>query len=191
MRMYGAEIGRTRGGCLPGQGVAGQLQTPEDVINVTILDDAGFVRVRRASRLDGADGDESLGSCARSRRISSPIGGAWVTVISTKGDGMAPFVFKGGLNGGSGPYGRRRLPAGFSVLIPSALIERPVDVHVENPGETAYIDLLLYWFEKAGLACENVGDAYLHYHFPEMPRRAFDARSRSSVGAGISPVGRP
>ena len=56
----------------------------------------------------------------------------------------------------------------FSVLIASALSEKPVDIHVRNPGETAYIDLLLYWFEKAGLAFENLEGCMNTISFREM-----------------------
>jgi 3-phosphoshikimate 1-carboxyvinyltransferase len=51
-----------------------------------------------------------------------------------------------------------------------------VEIFVRNPGERAYIDLLLYWFDKVGLRYENVGQKHEHYIFPgNDPPRAFDA----------------
>jgi 3-phosphoshikimate 1-carboxyvinyltransferase len=122
-------------------------------------------------------GDESLRKLRKiTRNFIPPFRELGVTVISTKEDGMAPFVFKGRVNGGVAHMDGVGCQPVFSVLIASALSEKPVELYVENPGETAYIDLLLYWFNKAGLAFENVGNQYRHYRFPgNPPPRPFDA----------------
>jgi 3-phosphoshikimate 1-carboxyvinyltransferase len=63
----------------------------------------------------------------------------------------------------------------FSVLIASALSEKQVEIFVNNPGETAYIDLLLFWFEKVGMKFKN--DQHKHYSFPgNKPPKPFDAK---------------
>lgn len=90
---------------------------------------------------------------------------------------MAPFVFKGKVNGGVAHMDGVGCQPVFSVLVASALSEKPVDIYVENPGETAYIDLLLYWFDKVGLHYENIDAQYTHYVFPgNTPPRSFDAK---------------
>jgi 3-phosphoshikimate 1-carboxyvinyltransferase len=64
----------------------------------------------------------------------------------------------------------------FSILIASAFSQKPVEVFARNPGERAYIDLLLYWFRKVGLHYENVENKHEHYRFPgNNPPQAFDA----------------
>jgi len=170
MRMYGAEITEPEAGVFRVRGVAGQLQTPEDVINVNNSGTMLVFVAGVAAACPGwtiLTGDESLRKLRKiTKNFIAPLEELGVTVISTKGDGMAPFVFKGRVNGGEAHMDGVGCQPVFSVLIPSALSRKPVDVHIENPGETAYIDLLLYWFQKAGLSFENVGGTYRHYHFP-------------------------
>jgi len=179
MRLYGAEIQEIEPEVFQVQGVAGQLRTPEDVINVNNSGTMLVFIAGVAAACPGwtiLTGDESLRKLRKiTRNFIPPFQELGVTVISTKEDGMAPFVFKGKVNGGMANMDGVGCQPVFSVLIASALSEKPVEVHVENPGETAYIDLLLYWFDKAGLAYENVGNRYRHYRFPgNPPPRPFD-----------------
>jgi 3-phosphoshikimate 1-carboxyvinyltransferase len=161
--------------------VAGELGTPEDIINVNNSGTMLVFVAGVAAACPGwtvLTGDESLRKLRKiTKNFIAPLEELGVTVISTKGDGMAPFVFKGKVDGGVAHMDGIGCQPVFSVLIPSALSGKPVDVHVENPGETAYIDLLLYWFDRAGLRYENVGGAYRHYRFPgNAAPRPFDAR---------------
>lgn len=179
MRLYGAEIQEIEPDVFRVQGVAGQLRTPDDVINVN---NSGTMLVFIAGVAAACagwtilTGDESLRKLRKiTRNFIAPFQELGVTVISTKEDGMAPFVFKGKVNGGAAHMDGVGCQPVFSVLIASALSQKPVEVFVNNPGETAYIDLLLYWFTKAGLAWENIGNQYRHYRFPgNPPPRPFD-----------------
>ncbi len=179
MRLYGAEIQEIEPEVFQVQGVAGKLRTPEDIINVNNSGTMLVFIAGVAAACPGwtiLTGDESLRTLRKiTRNFIPPFQELGVTVISTKGDGMAPFVFKGKVNGGTAHMDGVGCQPVFSVLIASVLSEKPVDVHVENPGETAYLDLLLYWFTKAGLAFENVKNEYQHYRFPgNPPPRPFD-----------------
>jgi 3-phosphoshikimate 1-carboxyvinyltransferase len=180
MRLYGAEIQEAEPGVFRIQGVAGKLRTPEDVINVNNSGTMLVFIAGVAAACPGwtiLTGDESLRKLRKiTRNFIAPFHELGITVISTKGDGMAPFVFKGKVNGGTAHMDGVGCQPVFSVLIASALSEKPVNVYVDNPGETAYVDLLLYWFSKAGLAWENVGNQYRRYRFPgNPPPRPFDA----------------
>lgn len=180
MRLYGAGIEEIEPDVFQVKGVAGELQTPEDIINVNNSGTMLVFIAGVAAACPGwtiLTGDESLRKLRKiTRNFLAPFQELGVTVISTKEDGMAPFVFKGKVDGGVAHMDGIGCQPVFSVLIASALSEKPVDVYVENPGETAYIDLLLYWFAKAGLAFENVGNEYRHYRFPgNPPPRPFDA----------------
>jgi 3-phosphoshikimate 1-carboxyvinyltransferase len=180
MRMYGAEIRELEPEVFQVKGVAGKLRTPEDVINVNNSGTMLVFIAGVAAACPGwtiLTGDESLRKLRKiTRNFIPPFQELGVTVISTKEDGMAPFVFKGKVNGGTARMDGVGCQPVFSVLIASALSEKPVEVYVDNPGETAYIDLLLYWFAKAGLACQNIGNQYRHYQFPgNPPPRPFDA----------------
>ena len=173
MRLYGAEIQQTEAEVFQVQGVAGRLRTPEDVVNVNNSGTMLVFLAGVAAACPGwtvLTGDESLRKLRKiTRNFIAPFQELGVTVISTKEDGMAPFVFKGKVNGGTTRMDGTGCQPVFSLLIASALSEKPVEIYVDNPGETAYIDLLLYWFDKAGLAYENVENRHRHYRFPGNP----------------------
>jgi 3-phosphoshikimate 1-carboxyvinyltransferase len=173
MRLYGADIQEIEKETFQVRGVAGQLRTPEDVINVNNSGTMLVFIAGVAAACPGwtvLTGDESLRKLRKiTRNFIAPLQELGVTVISTKQDGMAPFVFKGKVNGGTTRMDGVGCQPVFSVLIASALSPKPVEIYVDNPGETAYIDLLLYWFDKAGLAYENVGNRHQRYKFPGNP----------------------
>jgi len=179
MRMFGAEIKEIEKNVFQIKGVGGKLKTPEDVINVN---NSGTMLVFIAGVAAAAPGwtvltgDESLRKLRKvTKNFIPPFQELGITVISTKGDGMAPFVFKGKVNGGVAHMDGTCCQPVFSVLIASALSEKPVEIFVDNPGETAYIDLLLYWFDKVGLKYKN--DQHKHYSFlgNQLPK-SFDVK---------------
>jgi 3-phosphoshikimate 1-carboxyvinyltransferase len=179
MRLYGAAIQEIELDVFQVKGVAGKLRTPDDVINVNNSGTMLVFIAGVAAACPGwtvLTGDESLRKLRKiTRNFISPFQELGITVISTKEDGMAPFVFKGKVNGGIAHIDGVGCQPVFSVLIASALSEKPVEIYVDNPGETAYIDLLLYWFDKAGLAYENVANQYRLYKFPgNLPPRPFE-----------------
>ncbi len=180
MRMYGARIEEVEPGVFRVEGVGGRLQTPDDIINVNNSGTMLFFVAGVAAACPGwsvITGDESIRTLRKiSRNLFEPFEALGVQIISTKNDGMAPLVIRGKVNGGVAHMDGVGCQPVFSVLIASAFSERPVDVFVTNPGERAYIDLLLYWFRKVGLNYENIGNNYEHYRFPgNRPPRAFDA----------------
>jgi len=177
MRMYGADIRQVDAETFEVRGVAGQLQTPDDVINVNNSGTMLVFIAGVAAACPGwtiLTGDESLRKLRKiTRNFLPPFEELGITVISTKEDGMAPFVFKGKVNGGTAHMDGTGCQPVFSVLIAAALSPQPVDLYVSTPGETPYIDLLLYWFDKVGLRYEHHN--YEHYHFPgNQPPRPFD-----------------
>ncbi len=180
MRLYGAQIEELEKDVLfRVRGVAGKLQTPADIINVNNSGTMLVFIAGVAAACPGwtvLTGDESLRTLRKiTRHFIEPFNELGVTCISTKGDGMAPFIFKGKVSGGSTRINGISCQPVFSLLVAAACSPEPVDITVDNPGETDYIDLLLYWFDRAGLRYENVGGTYTHYHLPgNPPPRAFD-----------------
>ena len=180
MRQYGARIEELEPGSrFRVTGIAGRLQTPEDIINVNNSGTMLVFVAGVAAACPGwtvLTGDESLRKLRKiTRHFVKPFNELGVTCISTKGDGMAPFIFKGRVDGGQTRINGISCQPVFSLLIAAACSEKPVDIFVDNPGETDYIDLLLYWFDKAGLDYDNVGGRYTHYHLPgNPPPRPFD-----------------
>jgi len=179
MKMFGAKINEIEKNIFQIKGVGGKLKTPEDIINVnnsgTMLTFIAGVAAA-TSGWTVLTGDESLRKLRKvTKNFIKPFQELGITVISTKGDGMAPFVFKGKVNGGVAHMDGTCCQPVFSVLIASALSEKPVEIFVDNPGETAYIDLLLYWFDKVGLKYKN--DQHKHYSFlgNQLPK-SFDVK---------------
>ncbi|KKT48031.1 MAG: 3-phosphoshikimate 1-carboxyvinyltransferase [Candidatus Gottesmanbacteria bacterium GW2011_GWA2_44_17] len=179
MKMFGAKIEEIEKNVFQIKGVAGKLQTPEDIINVNNSGTMLAFIAGVAAACPGwiiLTGDESLRKLRKiTKNFISPFKELGITVISTKNDGMAPFVFKGKVNGGIAHMDGTGCQPVFSVLIASALSEKPVEIFVSNPGETAYINLLLYWFDKVGLKYKN--NQHQHYSFPgNKPPKSFDAK---------------
>jgi 3-phosphoshikimate 1-carboxyvinyltransferase len=180
MRMYGAKIEEIEKNVFRVEGVGGKLQTPADIINVNNSGTMLFFVAGVAGACPGwsvITGDESIRTLRSiSKNLFDPFQELGVEIISTKDDGMAPLLIKGKVNGGIAHMDGIGCQPVFSVLIASAFSEKPVEIFVRNPGERAYIDLLLYWFDKAGLQYENVDHKHEHYIFPgNKPPRAFDA----------------
>ena len=180
MRMYGANIEEIENDVFRVEGVGGNLQTPADVITVNNSGTMLFFVAGVAAACPGwsvITGDESIRTLRKiSKNLFEPFQELGVEIISTKNDGMAPLVIKGKANGGVAHMDGVGCQPVFSVLIASAFSEKPVEVFARNPGERAYIDLLLYWFRKVGLQYENVANRHEHYKFPgNKPPQAFDA----------------
>src|SRR5947209_7562249 len=180
MRMYGAKIEESAKNVFRVAGVGGNLHTPADVINVNNSGTMLFFVAGVAAACPGwsvITGDESIRTLRKiSKNLFEPFQALGVEIISTKNDGMAPLLIKGKVHGGVAHMDGVGCQPVFSVLIASALSEKPVEVFARNPGERAYIDLLLYWFRKVGLRYENVENKHEHYTFPgNTPPRAFDA----------------
>jgi len=180
MRMYGAKIEEIEKNVFRVEGVGGNAQTPADVINVNNSGTMLFFVAGVAAACPGwsvITGDESIRTLRKiSKNLFEPFQALGVEIISTKNDGMAPLAIKGKVNGGVAHMDGVGCQPVFSVLIASALSEKPVEVFARRPGERAYIDLLLYWFRKVGLRYENVAHQHEHYTFPgNKPPQAFDA----------------
>jgi 3-phosphoshikimate 1-carboxyvinyltransferase len=168
MRMFGASVEDLGGNVHKVSGVSGKPQTPDNIINVrnsgTMLFFIAGVAAAGAG-LTVITGDESIRTLRRvSQNLFRPFKELGVTIISTKNDGMAPLIIQGPVNGGVAHMDGIGCQPVFSVLIASALSSEPVDIFVENPGETAYIETLLFWFKKVGIQVVNVDGAYTHYH---------------------------
>ncbi len=169
MRMYGANIEKIRTNIFKVTGVGAKLKTPPDVINVGNSGTMLFFLAGVAALCSGwsvITGDESIRLLRKiSKNLFPPFKQLGIKIISTKNDGMAPLIIKGKVKKKIGYMNGFGCQPVFSVLIAAALSRKKVDIFVENPGETAYIELLLYWFRKVGIKFENVGGNYTHYKF--------------------------
>lgn len=170
MRLYGAKIEEVEKNVFRVEGVGGRLQVPADIINVNNSGTMFFFLAGVAAACSGwsvITGDESIRTLRKiSKNLFKPFQDLGVEIISTKNDGMAPLLIKGKVNGGVAHMDGIGCQPVFSVLLAAAFSQEPVEIFVDNPGERAYIDLLLYWFRQAGLRYENVDNKHEHYIFP-------------------------
>ncbi len=171
MTMFGAKIEKeSEKNIYQVKGVAGQPQTPENIINVGNSGTMLFFAAGVSAACPGwsvITGDESIRKLRKiSKNLFVPYKELGINIISTKDDGMAPLLIKGGIKCGKAHMDGVGCQPVFSVLIASALSPKPVEIFTKNPGECAYIDLLLFWFDKVGLKYENVGNKHMHYIFP-------------------------
>lgn len=191
MRMFGAIIEEVNPQTFKVKGVAGKLIPPNDVINVVNSGTMLFFVAGVAAACPGwsvITGDESIRTLRKiSKNLFKPFEELGVEIISTKNDGMAPLLIKGKVNGGVAHMDGIGCQPVFSVLIASAFSKKPVEIFVQNPGEKAYIDLLLFWFKKVGLKFENIN--HEHYKFPgnQLPK-AFDATIPFEWSASAYPL---
>lgn len=170
LRMYGAKITEVKKNVFEITGVGNKLQTPIDCININNSGTMLFFIIGLAAACPGwsiISGDESIRTLRKiSEKLLEPYQELGITFISTKNDGMAPFIIKGGINGGIAHMDGIGCQPVFSVLLSAALSSEPIEIFVRNPGEKAYIDLLLYWFTKVGIKYKNINQEYSHYIFP-------------------------
>ena len=101
--MFGATIKEIDKNIFEVSGVAGKLQTPEDIINVNNSGTMLAFIAGVAAACPGftvLTGDESFRKLRKiTKNLIAPFQELGVNVISTKGDGMAPFIIKGKING--------------------------------------------------------------------------------------------
>ncbi|MCJ7740467.1 3-phosphoshikimate 1-carboxyvinyltransferase [Candidatus Microgenomates bacterium] len=193
MRMYGAEIEEIEKGIFQVKGVDGNLRVPSDVINVGNSGTMLFFVAGVAAGCPGwtvITGDESIRALRTvSKNLFQPFQELGIEIISTKNDGMAPLLIKGKVNDGVAHMDGTGCQPVFSVLIAAAISSKPVEIFVKNPGETAYIDLLLYWFKKVGLKFINENNRHKHYLFPgNCPPKSFEGEIPFEWSAPVYPL---
>jgi 3-phosphoshikimate 1-carboxyvinyltransferase len=74
-----------------------------------------------------------------------------VLAVSAKGDGSAPIIIKGPLQGGTAILNGEDSQPVSGLLIASAFSEKLTTINVKNPGEKPWIDLTLDWFKRLGI----------------------------------------
>ncbi|MBJ7449116.1 MAG: 3-phosphoshikimate 1-carboxyvinyltransferase [Parachlamydiales bacterium] len=141
-------------------GIAGQFKTLDNVVDAG---NSGIV-LRFIGALCGLmdgytviTGDESI----RHRRPAQPLidginqlGGK---AVSTKNDGKAPLIIKGKMRSGLCRIDGQDSQPVSGLLIASTLLEGSTTIHVQNPGETPWVDMTLQWLRRFGaqVDCEN------------------------------------
>ncbi|HEX15876.1 MAG TPA: 3-phosphoshikimate 1-carboxyvinyltransferase [Deltaproteobacteria bacterium] len=141
------------------RGVGGRLRVPEDVLNTGNSGTTTYIAIGTAALIDGytvITGDHQI-----RRRPAGPLLkavqdlGGWA--ISTRGDGSAPVVIRGVIQGGS-----TRLPGINSqwltpLLINAPLAPRDTEIVVDDLQERPYIDMTMGWLTRRGIEFQHEG----------------------------------
>lgn len=148
-------------------GVGHELKSSEDVINAhnsgIVLRFIGALAALIPS-YTVITGDHSI----RSRRPVMPLLesleqlGAFAK--SMRGDGYAPIIIAGPLQGGSCSLDGQDSQPISALLVASSFASGSTEIHVTNPGEKPWIDLTLSWLDFLKLPYEN--HDYIHYNIP-------------------------
>lgn len=142
------------------QGMAGNLEMPEDVINVG---NSGLA-LRFIGALAGltsgytvVTGDASI----RGNRVVQPL----ITGLQQWGgfaeclrrNARAPLIVRGPLSGGKAQIDGQDSQPVSALLIVAALAEGSFLLEVDKPGELPFVDMTVEWLERLGVSVEREG----------------------------------
>ena len=178
LEMFGAEIIPKAGSVWEVAGTAGQLTTPDDVVD---CGNSGII-LRFFMALAGCcegytvlSGDHSLRHIRPCQPLIDALNslGAWA--VSTKGDGHAPVVVRGRLRGGRAEIDGMDSQPVSALLIASALADAPTELTVRRPGEKPWVGVTLDWLDRCGVEYSN--ENFEHYRVRGRSEwKAFDVR---------------
>ena len=190
LEMFGAEVNPKANNVWEVVGAAGNLKTPDEVID---CGNSGIILrffMGLAACCDGytvLSGDHSL----RHLRLCQPLIdalnelGAWA--VSTKGDGHAPVVVRGRLKGGRAEIDGIDSQPVSALLIAAALGEAPTDLVVRRPGEKPWVGVTLDWLGRCGVEFSN--DNFAHYRVRGRSRwPGFECKVPLDWSAALYPI---
>ena len=190
LEMFGAQVTPRANSVWEVIGTAGELRTPDDVID---CGNSGIILrffMGLASCCSGytvLSGDHSI----RHIRLCQPLIdalnslGAWAT--STKGDGHAPVVVRGRLKGGQAEIDGIDSQPVSALLMAAALAEAPTELLVHRPGEKPWVGLTLDWLSRCGVEYSN--EDFQRYRVRGRSRwPAFEARVPLDWSAALYPL---
>ncbi|ODN43772.1 3-phosphoshikimate 1-carboxyvinyltransferase [Piscirickettsia litoralis] len=90
--------------------------------------------------------------------------------ISTKGDGHAPLIIRGPMQGNRAQIEGQDSQPVSALLIASLFIPGETEIIVDNPGELPWLDLTLSWFDRLGLSYQREG--YTRFIIPGVQKIA-------------------
>jgi 3-phosphoshikimate 1-carboxyvinyltransferase len=188
--MFGARVTPRADEVWEIQGVAGQLECPEDVVN---CGNSGIILRFFSAMATGCEGytvltgDDSLRHIRPCQPLLDAINnlGAWG--VSTKSDGHAPLVIRGRLRGGSTEIDGMDSQPVSALLIAAALADAPTELIVHRPGEKPWVGLTIDWLQRCGVELSN--ENFEHYrvrgrhHWP-----GFEVRIPLDWSAALYPI---
>lgn len=166
IEMLGAQVKQTND-TLEIIGVGGNLKSPKEAIDVK---NSGIILrfIGALTTLLPSDtiitGDLSIQTRRPMKPLVEALKELGAFAKSMKGDGYAPLMIRGPLQGGTCILDGEDSQPVSALLIASSFAENPTEIHVKNPGEKPWIDVTLYWLKFLGLPYERQG-----YHYYRIP----------------------
>ncbi|MHC4562493.1 MAG: 3-phosphoshikimate 1-carboxyvinyltransferase [Planctomycetota bacterium] len=190
LEMFGADIRPKAEDVWEVTGVAGELKTPDDIVD---CGNSGII-LRFFAALSACcegytvlSGDDSLRHIRLCQPLIDSIGqlGGWA--VSTKGDGHAPVVVRGKLTGGHAEIDGQDSQPVSALLIAASLAAAPSEIIVHNPGEKPWVGMTLHWLQRCGVEFSN--DSFRHYRVRGHARwPAFDVTVPLDWSAALYPI---
>lgn len=141
------------------QGTGGNLEVPDDVVNVGNSGTSCRIGLGVASLCDGTSvftGDDQTRS-----RPMGPLLEALNTLgaraFSTKGDGTLPVVVTGSIKGGKAEVSGITSQYVTSLLISTPLASESTEISVPDLHERPYVGMTLWWLDRHGIDYEGEG----------------------------------
>ncbi len=158
-------------------GIGGQLQTPDDVVDVGNSGTTLFVSLGTATLCEGwtvLTGDEQI-----RRRSGEPLlqalNGLGAQAFSTRQNGCAPYVVRGRLKGGDVEVDCPISQYLTSLLIACPLAEGDTTIKVPRLNEQPYVEMTLGWLDRQTICYDREGLRW--FRIPGGQRyRAFEQR---------------
>jgi 3-phosphoshikimate 1-carboxyvinyltransferase len=190
MEMLGASVTPHAENVWEVTGTGGRLRTPDDVIN---CGNSGII-LRFFAALAACCSGHTVLTGDHSIRHIRPCGtlidalnalGAWA--VSTKGDGKAPVVVRGPLDGGRAELDGADSQPVSALLIAACLGRSPTELIVADPGEKPWVELTLHWLRRVGVDISH--QDYQRYFIPGRARWAgFETDIPGDWSAAMYPI---
>jgi 3-phosphoshikimate 1-carboxyvinyltransferase len=138
------------------EGIAGEVKSPDDIVNVEDSGTTLYFVMSAAALARGATvltGDASIRTRPAGPLISA-LNDLGADVFSTRGNGCPPIVVRGPMRGG---HTRIRAVSSqylSSLLISCPLAEGDTEIEVTELNEAPYVRMTLDWLSRRDIACE-------------------------------------
>ena len=146
------------------QGVSGQPRTPNNVIDAGNSGQVLRLVAAVAALTPGytvLTGDESIRTLRPVQPLLDGLALLGVFAVSTQGNGSAPIIVKGPLQGGKTQLDGADSQPVSALLIAAVFAKQPTIIEVSNPGEKPWVDLTLDWLRRFDIPYER--DGYTRY----------------------------
>jgi 3-phosphoshikimate 1-carboxyvinyltransferase len=164
VELFGGDVTETRGGALEVSGFDGRPDVPADVVDCANSGTTMRLVTGAAALADGITvltGDGSLRSRPQGPLLAAveELGGR---AESTRGNGQAPIVVEGPIDGGDVSMpGDVSSQFVTSLLMAGALVDEGVEVHLETELKSApYVDITLELLDAFGVDAHETDDGY-------------------------------